>query len=290
MRIIGLLLLGFHGLFAQKYSMEHEGKKRAYLVHLPSHYEASRHYPLILNLHGWGGSPEQQERYTQMDKLADKEGFIVVYPEAYHHFWNAGVLDYHYEKGRDDVGFVRKMIGRLTKEFAIAEDSIYVVGISLGGIFSHRLGCELGDRIAAFASVSGLISDSTEEHCPTYGNMPMLMIHGTRDPVMKYAGSREYRSVAETFDFWKRYNHCHLSDTIAIPDHCPKDKTKAFLIKSVGDNQAQVWFVKIQKGGHTWPGGTLSYWYFGRTCQDFDASLLIWDFFKQFSLKKGRAM
>ncbi len=285
-----IFFIVFHMAMGQKYTMEHQGKKRSYLVHLPQGYEKGRQYPLVLSFHGWGGSSDEQRRYTRMDDVADKEKFIVVYPQSYHHFWNAGVLDNHYTHGKDDVGFVRSLLGHLKHDFPVDADSVYVVGLSLGGIFCHRLACELDDQIAAFASVSGLLSDSTEHRCPKGRPLPMLLLHGTKDHFVKYKGNREYVGAEKTVGFWAKRNGCMRSDTLLLPDVDKNDKTRCTLIRFDCQDKTQVWFLKIKGGGHTWPQSGMNYWYFGRTSRDVDASQFIWNFFRQFRLQREGSM
>lgn len=286
---LGSIFFSFQMAEAQNFCLKHDGKQRNFTVHLPKGYNARHSYPLVLNFHGWGGDPDQQQRYTKMNDVADKEGFIVVYPQSYRRYWNTGVLPLSYKSGNDDVGFVSALLDSLSHRYLIDQDSVYVVGVSLGGYLAQRLGCELGNKIAAFVSVSGLMSDSTKKHCSEFGTMPILYMHGTRDWLVPYRGNRIALSVEKTVDFWRKYNCCESAgDTAQIPDFSPEDKTTTQLIRYRCHNRSQVWFVKIKGGGHTWPMGGIDYWYFGKTSMDFNASQLIWEFFKQFSLKRAR--
>ena len=64
---------------------------RNFLVRLPKGYDPQQHYPVVLLLHGMNQDPDDMERLTQFDQLADKDGVIVVYPAALHGRWNVGV-------------------------------------------------------------------------------------------------------------------------------------------------------------------------------------------------------
>ena len=280
-----LLFLSVQFAFAQKYVFQFEGNKRKYFVHLPPGYSSSEKLPLIMNFHGIVANSKQQEKYSRMNETADKHGFIVVYPYGKGHFWNTGIGKKSYLRSRNDVAFVNEMLNHLIRDFNIDTTRIYSCGLSLGGYFSYRLACELSHRIAAIASVGGVTSDSTAKFCINSRPVPVLQIHGTQDPIVKYEGIKQSLGAEETVNYWIKKNNCTVSsDTSMLPDECPKDKTTAQLIRFKGIKNQQVWFVKIQNGGHTWPGTRIDYLFLGKTNMDFKASELIWEFFKQFHL------
>jgi len=64
---------------------------RTFLLRLPAGYDAQHHYPVVIMLHGMNQDPDDIERLTQFNQLADKDGVIVVYPAALHGRWNIGV-------------------------------------------------------------------------------------------------------------------------------------------------------------------------------------------------------
>ena len=68
-----------------------DGVDREFKVRLPRGYDAQQHYPVVILLHGMNQDPDDIERLTRFDELADKDGVIVVYPAALHGRWNVGV-------------------------------------------------------------------------------------------------------------------------------------------------------------------------------------------------------
>ena len=64
---------------------------RSFMVRLPKGYDASKHYPVVILLHGMSQDADDMERLTRFDELADKDGIIAVYPIAMHGRWNVGV-------------------------------------------------------------------------------------------------------------------------------------------------------------------------------------------------------
>lgn len=275
-------MFSFQNVYSQKFVFKYEGKKRRYVVHLPKDYNRSKSYPIVLNFHGLVANNQQQRKYSQMDKTADKHGFIVVYPFGKGHFWNTGIGKKSYLNSRDDVGFVNEILNQLIKNFNTDTTRIYSCGLSLGGYFSYRLACEMSHRIAAIASVGGVTSDSTAKYCTTSKPVPVLQIHGTKDPIVKYGGFKQSLGAEQTVNYWIKKNKCVTSDTTLMPDICSKDKSTAQLIKFKGAYAEEVWFVKITNGGHTWPGAKIDYLFLGKTNMDFSTNELIWTFFQQY--------
>ncbi|MBC7450918.1 MAG: hypothetical protein H7259_05470 [Cytophagales bacterium] len=274
---------------AQTYSFTIEDTERSYIVHLPTSYLEGKKYPLVFNFHGMGSSAKKEELFTEMDIVADKEQFIVVYPQAYHNTWNTGLGFKSYRHGKNDIGFINQLLDTLIHRYRIDTQRIYSVGVSLGGFFNYRVGCELSHRIAAIASVSGLMTDSTMAFCYPSRDIPVLHFHGTHDRIMKYKGVKQCLGVEETVNLWVLRNHCKTpGDTIHIPDICPEDKSTVDLIKySHSADGAEVWYYKIYKGGHTWPGGGKQHKMMGRKNRDINASEAVWEFFKKFTLQTG---
>lgn len=273
---------------AQTCTLMFDSTEVTYIVHLPKGYVNTRTYPLVVNFHGLGSKATKHQKYCKMDKVADKEGFIVVYPQSYHIGWNAGLGFVSYTHGVDDIAFLNAMLDTLESTYSIDETRIYTAGVSLGGTFNYRIACEMSNRIAAIASVSGLMSDSTYANCDTKRTIPILHIHGTSDHIMKYNGMEQANGAEDGVKLWAYRNQCEKPDTIEIPNRKKTDFSKVLFIRySNCANGSQVWFYKIKHGGHTWPGGAEIFKLMGRRNQDINGSQAIWDFFKQFTLNTG---
>src|SRR5690242_15001787 len=135
-----------------KQSIGFGGRTRSYLIHLPLNYQSNERLPMVLVLHGGGGNDKSNVEMTGFSDKADKEHFIVVYPNGTGRFenflltWNAGnCCGYALDNNIDDTGFLRTVIERMEKDFNIDANRIYATGISNGGMMSYRLGCELSD-------------------------------------------------------------------------------------------------------------------------------------------------
>ena len=169
--------------YSQTFTFMFGGVSRSYIVHTPTGYNASTKYPLVLNLHGLTSNASQQQSYTGMNAVADTAKFIVVYPDGVNNTWNSGVST----STVDDVGFISALIDTMQKKFGVNANKVFSCGFSMGGYMSHRLGCQLSNKIAAIATVSGLnaVTSSCTSTCP----VPVLHFHGTSDGTVNYSGA-----------------------------------------------------------------------------------------------------
>ncbi|MFP5356346.1 MAG: alpha/beta hydrolase family esterase, partial [Gemmatimonadota bacterium] len=146
-------------------TLSHDGRTRRYVVRVPARIARSNALvPMVIVLHGGGGNASNAESMTGFTRKAEREGFIVVYPEGTARgrvpllTWNAGHCCGHAMEQRvDDVGFINALIDKLQSTHRIDPDRIYVTGMSNGGMMSHRLGIELSQRIAAIGPVVGAV-------------------------------------------------------------------------------------------------------------------------------------
>jgi polyhydroxybutyrate depolymerase len=264
--------------------------KRTYIVHLPAQYKEGQSYPLVFVLHGGTANAENAIRMSQMSLKADKEGFIVVYPNGTGKFedkllqWNDGSQrSGHEENTADDIAFFRQLISRLEKEHDIDPKRIYATGISNGGIMTYRLGCELSDVLAAIAPVAGALN--YDKSAPT-SPLSLIIFHGTADEYVPYNGGigkaaggkqRIDKSVAYAVDYWVKHNGCN-----PVPK---KEKSGSIIKESYSGGKANTEVVPytIKGGGHSWPGGIngLRYGNVNPPTHEISATDLIWEFFKK---------
>jgi len=283
-----ILLISFGQLKAQSFSFTHDGNPRTYWVHLPAGYTNSVPHPLVLNFHGYTSNGVQQMNYSLMNTVADTAGFISVYPDGINNSWNVGFGLAAYFTGVDDVGFTNALIDTLIAHYNIDQEQIFATGMSNGGYFSNRLACELPNRIAAIASVTGPMTDSTRAYCNPSRKVPVMHIHGTSDGIVPYNGGAQSMSVQELVDFWTDHDNCPVSSTdtpytnVSTTDNCTATR-KDF---APCDNESEVVLIEITNGGHTWPGAAVDIAMYGNTNRDFFASGVIWDFFRKFRLNQ----
>ena len=279
-------------------SFSHDGLQREYLFYFPSLKPAhSGKRPLLFVLHGGGGTNRGMIRLTKggFNKLADRDGFFVVYPQGIDKSWNDGRPDKisgAHRKGIDDVGFFRALIEHLIYEYPIDSDRIFVTGISNGGLMSFRLGCSLPDKIRAIAPVTAQIPAAIEPLCRSESTVSLAVFNGTEDPLVPYNGGQitvfskqrgEVLSTDETIRIWQNKNSCSSEVRVTEFPDISADGTRVTKIETTQCAAAsKVALYRIDGGGHTWPDGRqyLPARRIGRTSRDINACDEIWDFFK----------
>ncbi len=264
------------GMNDRMWTLTHDGRTREFFVHLPPSYDPNVATPLVFDFHGRLFTATLQMGLTGMRDVADAEGFIVVHPEGIGRTWNGGVCCGEASREDvDDVGFVSAMIDEISASLCIDEKRVYATGMSNGGFMSHRLACELSDRIAAIAPVAGVLGIT---QCAPARPVPVLHFHGTDDNIVGYNGIRGYLSVADSMEGWVTRNACSPMST---PDFMLDDVRCELWNGCQGG--AEVKLCTIDGGGHTWPGGTPIPG-LGDTTQTISASQMAWEFFERFTL------
>jgi polyhydroxybutyrate depolymerase len=275
-----------------------DGHARYYNFHVPASLPDTP-VPLVILLHGAGSSPEyMQAALTEYswDRIAEREKFIVVYPESFGGSWN----DCRADEGEtaaeiQDVAFLDRLITRFGNYYNIDENRVYVAGHSNGGMMAFRLALEIPERIAAVASNCGPMAAVSECGLP---DTPVSVFYmaGTADPVIPYDGGAitgfgegnfgTVLSADGTVYGWvENLNADETYEELAIEDRTESDgcTVTRFDFRN-GDNGTEVVFYQVNGGGHTWPypkpisaelQGEL-----GNKNQDIDAAEEMWAFFK----------
>jgi polyhydroxybutyrate depolymerase len=260
---------------------------RTYYVHLPLSYKGKQAAPLVLAFHGSGATGKDLAQQSHLNDVSDAGGFIVVYPDGYQQQWADGRGTTPPEQaGVDDIGFVSALIDKLAGELAVDKNRVYVTGLSNGGIFSHRLACELANKITAIASVSGTMAENTSARCQPARPVPVVLFMGTNDSSVPFEGGEVDGdqgmdlSAAETIQQWVTYNACSSIPSFAPAPPAANDGTSVLRTQysSCKDN-AEVILYTIEGGVHTWPRGTDTT--SPELQSSLDASQVIWNFFQQ---------
>lgn len=260
--------------------IESSGVKREYLVHVPRSYDGTKAVPLVISMHGAGGWPAQQRDVSGWNALAEREGFIVVYPSAVQ---GAGPRIWFVQPGPSllrDVRFISDLIDKLEREYKIDPHRIYANGLSNGGGMSFVLSCAMPDRIAAVGMVAAA-QTLPSRWCTTTTPVPMIAFHGTADPVIPYNGgvtwisARSFPNYPKFIADWARRNGCGPN---AVETDVAADVSRRTYRGCAND--AAVELYTIRGGGHTWPGGMkLPEWFAGRTTYSISATEKMWEFF-----------
>ena len=261
----------------QSKTLEYGGRTRTYLVHPPKGYDGKAPLALVLVLHGAVQGATNVERMSGMSAKADKERFLVTYPNGTSRSglaptWNAGACCGYAQTNKvDDVGFLRALIDKLEHDYPVDPKRIFVTGISNGGMMSYRLACELADRVAAIAPVEG----AQDIECRPSQPVSVLVFHGTADVLVPYNGGttpfqigpkRTDTSVSSTVAFWVKQDGCSTT-----PERKETKQLRVDTYTGCKDGTG-VTLYTIRGGHHMWPGTRLSR-------NDVPATDIMWSFF-----------
>ncbi|NNG22812.1 alpha/beta hydrolase family esterase [Telluria aromaticivorans] len=280
--ILAVLACASFPALAQMKSVVHKEEKRRYIVYTPPSYasQPQKAFPVVFNFHGSGMSMAEQMLYTQMNRAADRHGFIVVYPLGIKQDWNVG-FDMSYLDGPDDIGFTEALLGKLKGDYRIDSGRVYATGLSRGGFFALRIAAELPQLFAAVASVGGPMPLPVVQHHKAPGKVGVLLVHGTADKVVAYGGKPGgYLSAEDTYGYWLKQNGLEAAGaTRRTIDGDPGDGTEVTWIEQ-GNGAQGVALATVREGGHTWPGADpfnlgLP---IGKTTRDIDGNEMIWQF------------
>jgi len=275
-----------------------DGRERCYLLYVPPSLDRTRPVPVVVSLHGFASNAWSQELLARWNRLADKEGFVVVYPEgtSFPVRWNSGGTVF---SGKvDDVRFFRDVVADLAKEVAIDPARIYVTGMSNGGAMANRIACEAADVVAAAGTVAAVPMDASTDApvdvaqaCTPQRPVPLIAFHGTADPLVKYEGGEHqmpallrrlnlrgvpfsYPPVETWIAGWAERDGCSPT-----PEGIPATGDASGIRYTGCQGGAEVVLYTIDGGAHTWPGG----WpipLMGKTSRDINASATMWSFFE----------
>lgn len=283
------------------FTLEHGGRERTYLVHAPPQVSNGQPLPVVLAFHGGGGNARGFQSYAGLDAVADREGFLAVYPEGTGrlglHTWNAGprCCGYALEHDVDDVGFTRAVIADLARRTGVDPSRIYATGHSNGAGMSYRLALEAPDLVAAVAPVAGAAMGPTEGSTEA---VPILHIHSVDDPRALYGGGEGppfpltnrtvmHQPVEEVLAFWAGVDGCpdepRVAETLRAPADGPDAGQWAEKLVWEGCTRAPLIHWRLHGAGHGWPGHRLDRRrerLVGPSTELLDAAEEVWAFFR----------
>lgn len=241
--------------------------------------------PLLIVLHGGGGTAAKMRHYVALDDLTAAAGVITVYPQGRDRNWNDGRIgqDGQPLSTTDDVAFLDAIITTLVQDGRVDPDAVYLAGMSNGGMMALRMACDAQHPIAGIAVIAANMPVGLE--CPVMRPLHILHVIGRDDPILPFAGGDivartdkgAVRSAVDTFETFARANGCSTARSQALPDTDPTDGTTVLQITGRDCTSGkQTLAYGIAHGGHTWPGAQpLARWLLGATSQDISASQLI---------------
>lgn len=249
-------------------SLEHGGRTRLYRLYVPASYRVDRPAPLLVALHGGGGSMDYMGRDDTYGLLsyAERTGQVLLLPNGVSRLrsgklatWNAGnCCGTARDAQVDDVGYIRAVVERVQAQLNIDARRIRAIGMSNGAMMAYRLACELPGLFSAIAAVAG--TDNTRS-CTPAQPVSVLHIHARNDSHVLFEGGAgpdavdsklitDFRSVPDTVARWVERNRCAPTPQRVL------EKDGAWCERYAPcAGGAQVQLCVTAAGGHSWPGG-----------------------------------
>ncbi len=282
------------------------GQARTYTLYIPSTYTPAEPMPVTVVLHGRFGSGEGTAEWIDMNRVAEENGFIALYPDGllnygtdiwYDTGWNymRGVPDIPMDEP-NDAGFLADLLDDLALDLSIDESRVYVVGISNGGFMVHHLACADPTRYAAFADVIGSAYYRMEDMCQQDVPVNMLLMHGTDDDNVLWKGITTESDgeviyltypISGVFEFWGRHNGCDVENINVedLPQQGGSPNSSVRILSFDCPDDVDTLLYGIIGGGHSWPGTAEDEAdaVENRINMDINASDVIWEFFSRHS-------
>lgn len=271
-------------------------RERTYTLYVPA--SRAPHPALVFVLHGSMGNAEQARTGTfyAFDELADREGFVVAYPDGFEGHWNDCRRAAPYSANAqdvDDVGFLRALATRLEAEQGVDPSRIYATGISNGGQMAYRLALEAPDLVAAVAPVAAGLPDDANLDCTRAGKpVAVLILNGTEDPMNPFYGGHvvfygvwgdrgTVLSSEASAAYWAGLDgHRQPPRRHRYPERSRDDDSWAEIVEFVDGPGPEVAHLVVHGGGHTFPSSRGRYpRALGPTNADIDGASEIWAFF-----------
>lgn len=236
---------------------------RLYFLHTPPDMDDGESHPLLIFLHGAGGTGEGFQRWLRAHEVTDSAGFITVYPDGLEGTWTIGCQEsctFAEELGADDVAFLNALTGHLADHLPVDLDRVYVAGYSQGGSLAYLYACQSPNPPAGIAVTSGLIHRQVADNCEPGAPFPVLVTHGTADLLAFYAGFGDegpFLSVPGAVDLWRQEMGCDAEPVREDFPDLAGDFTTITSFRFKGClTGSEVLHFRVNGGGHSWPGDT----------------------------------
>ncbi|HEY4264752.1 MAG TPA: PHB depolymerase family esterase [Micropepsaceae bacterium] len=273
-----------------------KGAQRTFVLYVP--HDLKPNAPLLFVFHGSGGDGASMRDVTafEFDMLADRDGFLVAYPDGYQTTWNdcrKGSPQPARRMNIDDESFVDAMIAKEAAEHAIDRKRVFSAGWSNGGQLGYRFAMERANVFTGVAALSATVPVPANLACtPSGAAMPMMIINGTADPINPFGGGNvmlggsnlgAVYSSQDGAQYWAKLNGITSGpQTKRLPHRNASDPTYVDEMTWSSAGKPLVVMYAVHGGGHVVPTRVPQDWGgLGRETGDLDAPVAIWDFFSK---------
>jgi polyhydroxybutyrate depolymerase len=271
----------------------HQGLQRYYLLHVPKNIPSNRKIPLLICLHGRGGTADNMQSYFKVNSFADRDTFIVVYPEGIDNRWTDGRATVGVDDSQrrpDDVGFINKLIDTLIKNYPVDASRIYATGVSNGGVMSYRLGVNLKGKIKGIASFVANVGEDFSKHNSPTVPIDVIIVNGTADPIMPYDGGYvkvrgqligPVLSTEQSAQYFAKAFSCDQKPNVSPTVDNDKDDGTSYYTTIYNCPSNKIKVITVVNGGHAIPGKKqyLPKMFIGIASKEFDGAEEVVKFF-----------
>jgi polyhydroxybutyrate depolymerase len=266
---------------AARYVATVAGRDRTFIEYVPKSLKPGA--PLLFVLHPSGGDAASMRQYSdyEFDELADKYGFLVVYPDGFDSTWNdcRGGSPFSSKRLKiDDTGFIKSLLNHEATAHAVDRKRVFAAGWSNGAQLAYRLALEDPDDFAGVAAISASVPVKENLDCGQVDKpIPVMIVNGTADPINPFRGGMVTLGDAElgnvlssedTAKYWAKLLGVTAPPQIATLPH-KGGRTSVNSMSWAKDGVPVVILYAVQNGGHAMP----------LEGEDLDSPVAIWDFF-----------
>lgn len=234
------------------FSCTFDGVKHDLILDLP---DDTKNAPLVIMLHGYGGSAEDFRNTVHIEEKANPMGYAVAYVSGApdptdgtsSKCWNSTEAP----DGNKDTAFLVSLAEYLQKEYSLDKDRIYAAGFSNGAFMTHTLAAEAGGTFSACASVAGMMQAGIWEKRNSSNNVSFLQITGEKDDVVpkNSDGTAQYTdapAIEDVMSYWADSNGAVFSGEYEL------GKRSVLRKYENTDTGRQIWDVTVMDGRHGW--------------------------------------
>ena len=215
------------GVEYRTYHFAAANKDMEYALFVPSTYDKTRTWPLVVLLHGLAGTPRQIINLPSLTAAAERHGYLLVAPMGYNErgWYGAPIRRPRpgdppnlSELSEQDVMNVLAIVRR---DYAVDDTRMYLAGYSMGGGGTWELGIKHPDLWAALAPVAPATRRPATD-VARVSRLPVILVQGAKDEIVRPQWVRpwahEMKHLGMTHEYLELSDATHWSVTDALPE------------------------------------------------------------------------